>query len=230
MSNSQISTFNFKSFPVRVELFENEPHFCLADVCDILNIQNSRRVNSEMLDEKGVRRTYTLTKGGKQELTFINEPNLYRIIFKSRKAEAVEFQNWVFEEVLPQIRKTGSYLQKNPQIAPVAKKRGRPANNPFGCEEYSRNFTAKELEWLVLLWYRADKQDNFIKSLIPAFEAMGSAFLKDALRFSSDFIDLDLSREVVARIAEGADIPRFAPLLTLEAEQAKAHRQQIANF
>ncbi|TCP18096.1 BRO family protein [Nicoletella semolina] len=74
-----------------------------------------------MLNEKGVRKTYTLTKGGKQELTFINEPNLYRIIFKSRKAEAVEFQNWVFEEVLPQIRKTGKYLQNQQPNLPLAK-------------------------------------------------------------------------------------------------------------
>ncbi|MWQ46073.1 hypothetical protein F9874_11035 [Glaesserella parasuis] len=119
MSN-QISTFNFKSNPVRVELFENQPHFCLADVCEVLDIKNSRRVNAEMLNEKGVRKTYTLTKGGRQEVTFINEPNLYRIIFRSNKSQAIDFQNWVFEEVLPQIRKTGQYSQNSAQIAPLA--------------------------------------------------------------------------------------------------------------
>ncbi|MDK9430928.1 BRO family protein [Gallibacterium anatis] len=107
--NTQLQTFNFKSNIVRAELIENEPYFCLSDVCSVMDIKNSRRVNAEMLDQKGVRNAYTLTNGGKQELTFINEPNLYRIIFKSRKAEAVEFQNWVFDEVLPQIRKTGKY-------------------------------------------------------------------------------------------------------------------------
>lgn len=107
--NIQLQTFNFKSNIVRAELIENEPYFCLSDVCSVMDIKNSRRVNAEMLDQKGVRNAYTLTNGGKQELTFINEPNLYRIIFKSRKAEAVEFQNWVFDEVLPQIRKTGKY-------------------------------------------------------------------------------------------------------------------------
>ncbi|HFC3985278.1 TPA: Bro-N domain-containing protein [Neisseria gonorrhoeae] len=48
-------------------------------------------------------------KKGNQELLFINEPNLYRVIFRSRKAEAVKFQDWIFEEVIPQIRKTGGY-------------------------------------------------------------------------------------------------------------------------
>lgn len=118
MSN-QISTFDFKSNPVRIELIDNEPFFCLADICSVLNIKNSRRVGADMLAPKGVRKTYTLTNGGKQEITFINEPNLYRIIFRSNKAEAVEFQNWVFEEVLPQIRKTGSYSQNVEEIQPL---------------------------------------------------------------------------------------------------------------
>lgn len=62
--------------------------------------------------KKGIHKMYTLTKGGKQELIFIDEPNLYRVIFRSNKKEAVEFQNWVFEQVLPTIRKTGAYSLK----------------------------------------------------------------------------------------------------------------------
>ncbi|MCI7352678.1 MAG: BRO family protein [[Actinobacillus] rossii] len=113
MSN-QISIFNFKSNPVRVEIFEQQPHFCLLDVCSVFEIQNSRRVQSEMLDPQGVRQAYILAKDEKQRKTsFINEPNLYRIIFRSEKPIAKEFQNWVFEEVLPQIRKTGKYALQN---------------------------------------------------------------------------------------------------------------------
>lgn len=114
----QISTFNFKSNPVRIEAINNEPFFCLADVCLALNISNATSSRFK-LNEKGLHKMYTLTAGGKQELMFINEPNLYRIIFRSNKAEAVEFQNWVFEEVLPQIRKTGSYSQNVEEIQPL---------------------------------------------------------------------------------------------------------------
>lgn len=120
MSNNQISIFNFKSNPVRVEIFEQQPHFCLLDVCSVFEIQNSRRVQSEMLDPQGVRQAYILAKDEKQRKTsFINEPNLYRIIFRSEKPIAKEFQNWVFEEVLPQIRKTGQYSQNSTQIIPL---------------------------------------------------------------------------------------------------------------
>ncbi|WP_343297665.1 Bro-N domain-containing protein [Pasteurella multocida] len=124
MSNSQISTFDFKSHPVRVELFKNEPHFCLTDVCTALEISNAT-ASRFRFNEKGLHKMYTLTNGGKQEVTFINEPNLYRIIFRSNKKEAVEFQNWVFEEVLPQIRKTGKYEVQSQQLAlPEPKPRG----------------------------------------------------------------------------------------------------------
>lgn len=111
---TQISTFNFKSQPVRTQLINNEPYFCLSDVCAVLGV-NRRSSEAFRLNEKGCNNIATLTNGGEQVITFINEPNLYRIIFRSNKAEAVEFQNWVFEEVLPQIRKTGQYaLPKQP--------------------------------------------------------------------------------------------------------------------
>ncbi|EGP02427.1 hypothetical protein AAUPMG_12896, partial [Pasteurella multocida subsp. multocida str. Anand1_goat] len=59
----------------------------------------------------------TLTAGGTQSMIYINEPNLYRLIIKSRKPEAEPFETWVFEEVLPQIRKTGKYEVQSQQLA-----------------------------------------------------------------------------------------------------------------
>lgn len=108
---TQISIFNFESTKqVRTAIRNGgDIWFCLPDVATILNIKNSRDIVAKQLDKKGVEKIYTLTVGGQQELTFINEPNLYRVIFRSNKAEAVKFQNWVFDEVLPAIRKTGQY-------------------------------------------------------------------------------------------------------------------------
>lgn len=117
MSNP-ISTFNFKSNPVRIETINNEPYFALKDVCLALAIQVASPERFS-LDPQGVTLNVIPTTSGNQELTFINEPNLYRIIFKSRKTEAVEFQNWVFEEVLPQIRKTGQYALPQAPIDPT---------------------------------------------------------------------------------------------------------------
>ena len=106
---NQISVFQFQaSCDVRVQLINKAPFFCLKDVCLSLGIKNTSQLASQ-LDVKGISKTYTPTKGGKQELIFVNEPNLYRVIFRSNKKEAIDFQNWVFDEVLPTIRKTGSY-------------------------------------------------------------------------------------------------------------------------
>ena len=104
-----ISVFQFQTNQsVRVEFVNNEPYFCLKDVAEILEIKDTKSKNFN-LQSKGVEKIPHLTNGGKQELTFINEPNLYRVIFRSNKPEAVKFQDWIFEEVIPQIRKTGSY-------------------------------------------------------------------------------------------------------------------------
>lgn len=93
---------------VRTVTINNEPMFCLADVCRVLDISNSRDAKTR-LNKKGVVITDTLTKGGMQKSTFINEGNLYKVIFQSRKPNAEKFTEWVTDEVLPTIRKTGSY-------------------------------------------------------------------------------------------------------------------------
>lgn len=94
--------------------------FNLTDVCRALDINNPRQVKSR-LAERGVITADTPTRNQfgamvMQPMTYIDEANLYRCIFQSRKAEAERFQEWVFEEVLPQIRQTGGYIPtKNPQ-------------------------------------------------------------------------------------------------------------------
>jgi prophage antirepressor-like protein len=105
---SNLSVFNFHHSNVRIQLLNNEPLFCLTDIIKILNIKNAHASRFNF-SEKGIHKMYTPTKGGNQELLFVNEPNLYRVIFRSNKKEAIDFQNWVFDEVLPTIRKTGSY-------------------------------------------------------------------------------------------------------------------------
>lgn len=121
---NQVIYFDFKSSLVRIAFdSNNEPLFCLADVCKVLNISKSsdllqiqreyvknkihRKISG--LDSMGAHKISAVTNVDKQELVFIDEPNLYRIIFRSNKPEAIYFQNWVFAEVLPTIRKTESY-------------------------------------------------------------------------------------------------------------------------
>ena len=95
---------------------KDEPLFCLKDVCDSLEL----RVNDVIKrtgchpDTIGVSNEIishgTPTGISKEvEMYFVTEPDLYRVIFQSRKSSARKFQDWVFEEVLPTLRKEGSY-------------------------------------------------------------------------------------------------------------------------
>jgi len=112
MAKNELSIFNFNSNPVRIQKDkEGKPLWCLKDVCKALEIKNHKQVVSR-LTSKGVYSTYLLTGGGKQDMLFIDESNLYRVIFRSDKKEAVAFQDWVFNEVLPTLRSTGSYSVK----------------------------------------------------------------------------------------------------------------------
>ena len=121
MSNRiQFSTFNFKNSPVRTITDPNsEIWFCGTDVCDILGYTNSRKALQDHCKVSGVTKRYISYPSGRKEAIFINEPNLYRLIIKSRKPEAEPFEAWVFEEVLPQIRKTGKYEIQLPEPEPT---------------------------------------------------------------------------------------------------------------
>lgn len=103
------------SFQVRVIAINNEPWFCLRDVCKILDL-NIRSSQAFGLDERGVQKHCTPTESGNQDITFVSEPNLYRVIFRSNKAEAKQFQDWIFNDVLPSIRKHGYYAK--PELTP----------------------------------------------------------------------------------------------------------------
>lgn len=102
---NEISIYNFNQNQIRTQLIDGNPWFCHADCCHVLGLKNGR-----MSSVKDVKKIYTPTNGGNQELTFINEPNLYRLIFRSNKPNAQAFANWVYSEVLPTIRKTGAYI------------------------------------------------------------------------------------------------------------------------
>lgn len=93
---------------VRTIEVDGEPMFCLTDICKALGLSQPSKVK-ERLNEKGVNTIPTLTAGGSQNLLYINESNLYKTIFQSRKESAERFTEWVTSEVLPSIRKTGAY-------------------------------------------------------------------------------------------------------------------------
>ena len=101
---------------IRTITKDDEPMFCLADVCKALEITHVTDVKNR-LKQDGVGTAEVIDSlGRKQKATFISEANLYKTIFQSRKESAERFTDWVTSEVLPSIRKTGSYQkQLSPQ-------------------------------------------------------------------------------------------------------------------
>ena len=109
--NNNIQRFDFKGAALRTLTDENgEPWFVAKDVCDILGIDTNHLGESLDSDEMNTLRITEGNTRGNPNKTIISEPGLYRLVMKSRKPEAKEFQRWVTHEVLPQIRKTGGYI------------------------------------------------------------------------------------------------------------------------
>ena len=106
---NQLVAFNFESSNVRVVMDANmEPWFVAADVCAALELPETHKAIARLDDdEKG--RNSIPTPGGNQEMSVVNESGLFNLVLGSRKPEAKRFKRWVTHEVLPSIRKTGSY-------------------------------------------------------------------------------------------------------------------------
>lgn len=112
--NTEIQTFNFNGTPLRTLTdAQSDPWFVAKDVCDILGFGTEHLRRD--LDEDEVTEATNLpnwqvgSNGGRIPL-IISEPGLYKLIMRSRKPEAKDFQRWVTHEVLPTIRKTGGYI------------------------------------------------------------------------------------------------------------------------
>lgn len=94
---------------IRIKTEKGEPLFCAKDISRALGYKNERDAILKHCRAKGVAKRDTLTEGGNQELTYIDEGNLYRLILKSQLPTARKFEDWVCDEVLPAIRKYGTY-------------------------------------------------------------------------------------------------------------------------
>ena len=120
---NRIQIFEHEQFgKIRVIIIGGRIHFVAADVCRALELGNVSQALNRVPDKEKSFATIpargiiaTDTQGGEQKMLVVNEPGFYRLVFSSRKKEALAFQDWVYYKVLPSIRKTGSY-----SVAPAA--------------------------------------------------------------------------------------------------------------
>ena len=117
-TTTSLIPFQYGEITFSVHMDEDgEPWFVGTPTAEILGYANPRQALSRLdADEKGV---YLVdTPGGTQEMVFISEAGLYNLILRSRRPEAKEFKRWVTHDVLPQIRKTGTYVRQVPASQP----------------------------------------------------------------------------------------------------------------
>lgn len=110
---TQMVPFQFDSMTVRTVMGDDgEPLFVAKDVADALGYQRSRDAIAQHC--KGAVKRRLPTASGEQDVTLIPERDVYRLVMRSKLPAAERFEEWVVGEVLPSIRKTGSYSIKSP--------------------------------------------------------------------------------------------------------------------
>lgn len=114
MSSTQISTYDFHNSNIRIITSENnEILFCLADVCAVLQLANPNHAVNSIKEEFSIPTlnvdVVTRPDGSRIKVNFITEPQLYFVMMRSRAKVAREFRQWICNEVLPSIRKNGSF-------------------------------------------------------------------------------------------------------------------------
>ena len=111
--HNQIQVFSNDQFgQVRTVEQNGKVFFCGKDVAEALGYSNTKDAVSRHCKQKGVVKRDLLTNGGRQRVVFLDEGNLYRLITHSKLPSAEQFESWVFDEVLPTLRKTGAYSVK----------------------------------------------------------------------------------------------------------------------
>jgi len=107
---NELQNFNFNGNQLRTVLIDNEPFFVGKDAAAAIGYSNTRKAIRDHVKGKYLREERIVTPSGVQTVTVISEPGLYQLAGESKLPSAEPFQDWVYEEVLPTIRKYGAYM------------------------------------------------------------------------------------------------------------------------
>jgi prophage antirepressor-like protein len=112
---NELQLFNFEEKEIKTIQINNEIYFVGKDICNILELADVSKAISRLDEDEKLIRTLFLS-GQNREVLFISESGLYSLVLTSRKPEAKRFKKWVTSEVIPSIRKTGSYNSNDTKI------------------------------------------------------------------------------------------------------------------
>jgi hypothetical protein len=169
---NEIQVFNYESREVRTVFKDGEPWWALKDVCEVLELGSPHKV-FERLDDDEKGRSLIPTPGGDQEMLIISESGLYDVIIRSDKPAAKPFRRWITREVLPSIRRTGSYT--TPQAA-------LPRRSDWG------GLSETELECICEVIYT-----RVLEKVAEQIKVMGERMIEEITAMISDF---EIARKV----------------------------------
>lgn len=182
---NELQIFKSKQFgQVRVIEEDGKVLFCGSDIARALGYANPRKALADHC--KGVTKRNTPTTGGVQELSYILEGDLYRLVTHSKLPQAERFESWIFDEVLPSIRKHGSYIVDR-----------EPKNRiPFTEQVESVNIVSNMLNvneaGKILMLQKLYRSYDLPYEFLPKYEDNGSREYKSATELLKRF-NLDMS-------------------------------------
>ena len=161
---NNLTTFNFEDNSIRVIEKNGEPWFVAKDIAMVLDFRDAFNA-TRVLDDDEWGTHIVSTPSANQEMTIINESGLYHLVLVSRKPEAKKFRKWVTEEVLPSIRKTGSYsITKSPIDVIVTDE--DPVARLEAAKQLILEERAKQEAKRQLVEARAEKAEGEVKTLV----------------------------------------------------------------
>lgn len=187
---NSLQIFNSEEFgEIRTIEIDGKPYFVGTDVAKALGYSNPRKA---ILDHcKGVTKRDTPTSSGVQSMSYINEGDLYRLIMKSKLPSAEKFESWVMDEVLPAIRKTGSYqkpMTLEEQLQIVAKGTLEVKEEIRNVNEDLQEFK-KDMPLLALECQKITKAKN--QKVVPLLGGKDSPAYKDNSIRQQVYSDID---------------------------------------
>lgn len=193
---NELQVFNNAIFGnVRIILQDNEPWFVAKDVCDCLEIKNTTDTLKRLDEDERSR----LNLGRQGEANVVNEYGLYSLVLSSRKPEAKEFKRWITHEVLPSLRKYGTYSMNIPRTLPDALK-------AYANEIEAHNQTKVMLEEQKVLIAAQEQQISEFKPIRDYVDEILSS--TSALTITQIAADYDITARALNKILEEEKIQR----------------------
>lgn len=193
---NELQVFNNAMFGnVRIILQDNEPWFVAKDVCDCLEHTNPTMALQRLDDDERSK----LNLGRQGEANVVNEYGLYSLVLSSRKPEAKEFKRWITHEVLPSLRKYGTYSMDIPRTLPDALK-------AYANEIEAHNQTRAVLEEQKVLIAAQEQQISEFKPIRDYVDEILSS--TSALTITQIAADYDITARALNKILEEEKIQR----------------------